>query len=252
MINLCILGHYRKFTVFSAILLNLRKKILSERLRIKDGFTLIEVALVIFITVILMSISLRFTVFTGDTLYLKNFVYKLGSNMNLLKDFSLSRKSIINNLSETTCGNGILFSNSGYYSYAFVTSSSKQCDVIASTTPEAFVPFSPVYYLHTNGDILQSPIEQLQIKDDFKPGLKLKISTSSSNCSDNLFPEDSISEIALVYYNPYGELLLLGNSGGSWTNLLSPDWRNIYFCLSYKNEERYLIINRAGQLLISR
>jgi hypothetical protein len=209
------------------------------------GFTLLEIALIILITTILAGISFRFTVFTGDTLYLKNFIYKLGSNINFLKDSALSRREI--SLGKV-CGYGILFSTSSYYSYVFATTSIIECDVIASTTPTAFIPSSSVYYLHTNGDILSSPLEQLQIKDNFKPELELKISTFS-NCSfSNLFA--SSSKIALVYYNPYGELLLLGNSGGSWTNLLPSNWQNIYLCLSYKNEERYLTINRAGQLLI--
>jgi hypothetical protein len=102
-------------------------------------------------------------------------------------------------------------------------------------------------YLHTNGDIRQNPIEPLQIKDNFKPGFLMRISSSSPTCSDNLF--SSYSEIALVYYNPYGDLLLLGRSG-NWTNLLPSNWQNIFFCLKYKNENRYLKINRSGQMLI--
>jgi prepilin-type N-terminal cleavage/methylation domain-containing protein len=44
-----------------------------------QAFTLIEIALVILITAILAGISLRFAAFSEETLYLKNFVYRLGS-----------------------------------------------------------------------------------------------------------------------------------------------------------------------------
>jgi len=210
------------------------------------GFTLIETALIIFITAILAGISFRFTVFTGDTLYLKNFVYKLGSNINLLKDFSLSRKAV--SPDNKACGYGILFSNDNYFGYVFATTSLLDCDFVASTTPKSFAPSAPIYYIHTNGDIRQDQIQPLLIKDDFKTGLSLKISLSSSDCSsDNLF--SSYSQIALVYYNPYGDILLLGKSA-DWNNLLPPDWQNIYLCLEYKGEKRYLNINHFGQVLI--
>jgi hypothetical protein len=208
------------------------------------AFTLIEIALVILITAILAGISLRFTVFSPETLYLKNFVYKLGSNINLLKDFSLSRKEVDAN---KVCGYGISFSNR-YFGYVFATSSVLDCDTLASSSPASFAPSEPIFYLHTNGDIRQNSIEPLQIKDDFKPGLSMRISLSSPTCSDNLF--SFYPEIALVYYNPYGDLLLLGKSG-NWANLLPSDWQNIFFCFQYKNENRYLKINRSGQILIT-
>jgi hypothetical protein len=209
------------------------------------AFTLIEIALVILITAILAGISLRFTVFYPETLYLKNFIYKLGSNINLLKDFSLSRKEVDTN---KACGYGIYFSNGRYFGYVFATSSVLDCDTIALSSPASFAPSQPIFYLHTNGDIRQNPIETLQIKDEFKPGLSIRISLSNSTCSDNLF--SFYPEIALVYYNPYGDLLLLGKSG-NWTNLLPSDWQNIFFCFQYKNENRYLKINRSGQILIT-
>jgi len=211
------------------------------------AFTLLEVALVILITAILAGISLEFTVFSPETLYLKNFVYKLGSNINLLKDFSLSRREVDSN---KVCSYGISFSTSTstYFGYISATSSVLDCDTLASSSPASFAPSESIFYLHTNGDIRQDPIEPLQIKDNFKPALSMRISLSSPTCSDNLF--NSYPEIALVYYNPYGDLLLLGKSS-NWDNLLSPDWQNIFFCFGYKNENRYLKINRSGQILIT-
>jgi prepilin-type N-terminal cleavage/methylation domain-containing protein len=208
------------------------------------AFTLIEIAVVILITAILAGISLRFTVFSPETLYLKNFIYKLGSNINLLKDFSLSRREVDSN---KICGYGIDFSNR-YFGYAFATSSILDCDTLASSSPEIFNPSGSIFYLHTNGDIRTSTIETLQIKDDFKPELSMKISLSSPTCADNLF--SSYPEIALVYYNPYGDLLLLGKNS-DWTNLLPSNWQNIFFCFQYNNENRYLKINRSGQIIIN-
>jgi hypothetical protein len=214
------------------------------------AFTLVEIALVILITAILAGISLRFTAFSEETLYLKNFVYKLGSNINLLKDFALSRREVNGN---KVCGYGMRFSTSSYFGYVFATSSVLACDTLASSSPTSFVPSPPIFYLHTNGDISTSTIETLQIKDDFKPGLSIEISTSSSvsfsDCSNNLF--DYYREIALVYYNPYGDLLFLGKRSDTWYNLLPPNWQNIYFCFRYKGENRYLKINRSGQILIT-
>jgi hypothetical protein len=214
------------------------------------AFTLVEIALVILITAILAGISLRFTAFSEETLYLKNFIYKLGSNINLLKDFALSRREVNGN---KVCGYGINFSTSSYFGYVFATSSVLACDTLASSSPTSFVPSPPIFYLHTNGDIRQNPIEPLQIKEDFKPGLSIKISTSFSvsfsDCSNNLF--DYYREIALVYYNPYGDLLFLGKRSDTWYNLLPPNWQNIYFCFRYKGENRYLKINRSGQILIT-
>jgi len=208
------------------------------------AFTLIEIAIVIFVIIVLSGIAFRFTVFSSETLYLKNFVYKLGSNINFLKDFSLSIRKVDSN---KFCGYGISFSNNNnYFGYAFATSSVLDCDTLASSSPTSFAPSS--FYLHTNGDIRQDPIEPLQIKDNFKPGLSMQISLSSLTCSENLF--SSYSEIALVYYNPYSDLLLLGKSGNKWENLLPSDWQNIFFCLEYKGENRYLKINRSGQILI--
>ncbi|GIW67346.1 MAG: hypothetical protein KatS3mg096_214 [Candidatus Parcubacteria bacterium] len=208
------------------------------------GFTLIEIALVVLITTLLTGFAFKFTSFSEDTLYLKNFIYKLGSNVNLIKDFSLSRREIYGS---KVCGYGILFSNNNYLAYVFATSSHVSCDLIASTTPIVYAPSSPFLYLHTNGEIRTDPISPLQIKDNFKTALSLRISLSN-NCPDNLL--NFYSQIALVYYNPYGDLLLLGQSAGNWVNLLPPNWQNIYFCLQYKNENRYLRLNRSGQMLI--
>ena len=211
------------------------------------AFTLIEIALVIFIITVLTSISLRFTVFSPENLYLKNFVYKFGSNINFIKDLSLGR-NIVNN--QKVCGYGILISSSSYYGYVFATSSVFDCDTIASSSPKSFAPSSPILYIHTNGDIRESPIDTLQIQDNFKTGLSIKVSTTSETCSNNLL--SFYSEIALIYYNPYSDLLLLGKNLSNWYNLLSSNWQNIYFCLKFKNEDRYLRINRSGQMLIIR
>jgi hypothetical protein len=204
------------------------------------AFTLLEISLIILITAILAGVSLKFTAFSSDTLYLKNFIYKLGSNINLLKDFSLSRREVN---SGKVCGYGISFSQNRYFGYAFATDSFLDCDTLAASSPENFAPSS--FYLHTNGDIRENPIETLRIKDDFKQGLKIKISTNE-NCSDDLL--NTYSEIALVYYNPYGDVLLLGKSS-NWTNISG--WQNIYFCFSYKGEPRNLQINRSGQIIIT-
>lgn len=216
------------------------------------GFTLVEIALIFFIITILTSISLQYTVFSTDVLYLKNIIYKLSSNINLLRDFSLGTRLIkLINEEAKVCGYGFLITNNSYLGYAYATTSYLNCDLIASTTPQSFAPQQPLLYLHTNGDIREDPIEPLQVKDDLKY-INFRISLTSPTCSDNLF--SSYNQIALVYYNPYGDLLLLGkrsSSINSWENiLLKVDWENIYLCLKYKNEERFLKINRIGQLVI--
>lgn len=221
------------------------------------GFTLIEVVAVILITVILAGIALKFTVFSGDTLYLKNFVYKFGSNINLLKDFSLARKIVnINGIENKACSYGINIKKGNqyieYFGYVFATSSLIECSLLASTTPLSFVPSSGLY-LHTNGEIRQSPIEPLQIKDKFEnignSYFKISITSNDLNCTNDLFNNYNYNEIALVYYNPYGDILLLGKSNNNWTSLLNNS-QDIYFCLRYKNETRNLKINQTGQIVI--
>jgi prepilin-type N-terminal cleavage/methylation domain-containing protein len=210
------------------------------------GFTLIEMAIVIFIITILMGISLRFTVFSPENLYLKNFVYKLGSNIYFIRDLSLARREIGSN---KACGYGLAFSNNNYFGYVFTTSSIVECDDLASYSPVIFAPSPPLLYIHTNGDIRSQPIEPLQIKENFRSGLSIRISLSSPVCSDNLF--NVYPEIALVYYNPYADLLLLGKNNSNWVNLLSSNWQNIFICLQYKNDSRYLKIIRSGQLIVN-
>ncbi len=224
------------------------------------GFTLIEVILVLLITTILTSISFYFTALSPETLYLKNFTYKLGSNINLLKDLSLGRKLI--DSYKRVCGYGLIFiptlNEIQYFGYVYATHFiGIECELLASYFPTSFIPGSNPYYIHTNGEIRQNPIDILQMKDIFKKTWStdyFKISTSSILCDDDLL--STYSQIALVYYNPYGDLLLLGsntnNNTTQWFDLISSNqdnWDNIYFCLRYKNEERKLRINRSGQII---
>jgi hypothetical protein len=209
------------------------------------AFTLIEVALVIFITAILTTISLQFTALSPETLYLKNFIYKLGSNINLIKDFSLSRREIN---SDKICGYGLYFKNNGYIGYAFATSSFLNCEELVKSNPLSYAPNSnSLIYIHTNGDVRRDPIETLQIKDNFQDPLRIKVSLNSPFCDDNLF--DNYQELALIYYNPYGDILFLGYNN-NWQNLLNNNWQEIYFCFDYKNEKKYFKINRSGQIKI--
>ncbi len=209
------------------------------------AFTLIEVALVIFIAAILTGISLQFTVLSPETLYLKNFIYKLGSNINLIKDFSLSRREIN---SDKICGYGLYFKNNGYIGYAFATSSFLNCEEIVKSNPLSYAPNpNSLIYIHTNGDARRDPIETLQIKDNFQNPLRIKVSLNSPFCDNNLF--DNYQELALIYYNPYGDILFLGYNN-NWQNLLNNNWQEIYFCFDYKNEKKYFKINRSGQIKI--
>jgi hypothetical protein len=209
------------------------------------AFTLIEVALVIFITAILTTISLQFTALSPESLYLKNFIYKLGSNINLIKDFSLSRREIN---SDKICGYGLYFKNNGYIGYAFATSSFLNCEELVKSNPLSYAPNpNSLIYIHTNGDVRRDPIETLQIKDNFQTPLRIKVSLNSSFCDNNLF--DNYQELALIYYNPYGDILFLGYNN-NWQNLLNNNWQEIYFCFDYKNEKKYFKINRSGQIKI--
>lgn len=213
------------------------------------GFTLIEIAVISGIIILLTAISFRFTVFDRRVIYIKDFIYNLGTNIQLLREFSLGRRIISN---QKVCGYGLFFNKNdfSYTGYAFLADGLAECDKLANEKPSIYATDTPVYFLHSNGEIRQTPIQVLQIKDIFqkRQGTSddLKISLDQ-NCSLNFF--NSYSKINLVYYNPYGDILLLGKNSGSWQNLLPSNWQNIYFCLQYKNDIIKFRINRAGQLV---
>jgi hypothetical protein len=211
---------------------------------LKKGFTLVEIILVFLFTIILTTIAFNFNVFNEENVYLKNFNYRLSSDLSLLKNFSLNRQAV-NNL--TACGYGLLISSSSYLGYVYATSSYwENCDYLASSSPTVYATSNPEYFIHINGEIGSDVIPSLQVKNDFKG--EIKISTSSNNCSSgNIF--DNYSKVAIVFYNPYGDYLFLGeDSSGNWQEFSQSD---IYLCLSYKTETRYLKINKAGQLIVN-
>lgn len=213
-----------------------------------QGFTLTEVIMVLLITSILTGIAINFNVFSEEATYLKNFNYRLFSDFSLARNLSLSRQ-LISGTNLFACGYGFLFTSSSYLGYAYVSSSDwLSCDDLASSSPQSYATSYPEYFLHTNGEISQQPIPSLQAKADFKG--EIKISTSSSDCSSNNVFSDPLnySEVAIVYYSPYGDYLFLGNNGSSWQNLGISD---IYFCLEYRNEKRYLRLNKVGQLMVN-
>lgn len=215
-----------------------------------QGFTLIEAITVLFIITVLSAITLNISPFTKESLYLRNFVYKFSSNLNLLKDFSIGRRIVlISGQPAKVCGYGISLQNNKYFGYVYATTSVIECDVLALTNLRDFTPRPPIFYLHTNGEIRQNPIPTLVIKDDFlkKTSLDgLRVSLTSNTCRDNLF--NIYPELSLIYYNPYGDLLVLDARSGA--NILPPSWDYIYLCFKYRGEERFLIINRSGQVLI--
>lgn len=212
-----------------------------------QGFTLAEVILVLLITSILTGIAINFSVFSEENTYLKNFNYRLFSDFSLARNLSLYNQLISGNL--FACGYGFLFSSSSYLGYAFVSSTQwLSCDYLASSFPETYAVSDPDYYFHTNGEVRhkQEVIPSLKVESSFKG--EIKISTTSQDCSsNNVF--SSYSRVAIVYYSPYGDYLFLGqNSSGGWVNL---DIYDIYFCLEYRNEKRYLRLNKIGQLMVN-
>lgn len=201
--------------------------------------------MVLLVMGILTGIAVNFNVFSEEATYLKNFNYQLFSNFSLARNLSLSRQ-LIPGTNLFACGYGFLFTSSSYLGYAYVSSTDwLSCDDLASSSPEVYGTSLPDYLLHTNGEIRQQAIPSLQVKADFKG--EIKISTTSADCSsDNIF--DNYNQIAIVYYSPYGDYLFLGNNGSNWQNLGNYD---IYFCLDYRNEKRYLRLNKIGQLNVN-
>lgn len=210
-----------------------------------QGFTLIEIIMVLMVMGILLGIAINYNVFNEENRYLKDFNYRFFSDFSLARNLSLSRQ-LISGTNLSACGYGFLFTSSSYLGYAYVSSSDwLNCDDLASSSPQSYASSSPSYFLHTNGEINQQPISSLQVKADFKG--KIKISTTSADCSsNNLF--DTYGQAIIVYYSSYGDYLFLGNDGSNWQNLGVSD---IYFCLEYRNEKRYLRLNKIGQLTIN-
>ncbi len=227
------------------------------------AFTFLEIVVVMMIIIILISISLNFTAFDRKMVYLKNFTYNLENDIFEIKEFALAQKFNFDS-NVFFCGYGLIFekennssSYKGYIGYAASVATSADrpypiCYELASSASatEIFTATSPTYYLNRNGQITNQPIETLVIKEEFKKvydGDYLKISTSSQNCSQSL----SYDYLNLIYYSPYGDLLLLGydNSTNKFYNLLPSNWENLYLCLKYRDEELNFRINRSGQII---
>lgn len=211
------------------------------------GFTLIEISLVILIAIILIGVSFSFTSLSPEVLYLKNFIYKLTSDISFIKDLSFSRITVseVNNLK--ACGYGIVFSENNYFAYSFVTSSKVECDALALEEPTSYAPQNEIFYIHLNSEIRREPLNPILIKNDFKPGISLKISLDSPNCDNDLF--NFYSQLAFVFFNPYGDFLLLAKNG-NWTSVMPSNWEEVFICLNYKNEIRVMRINRSGQVIL--
>lgn len=210
------------------------------------AFTLIEIVMVLLIVTMLTTIAFNFNVFSEENTYLKNFNYRLFSDLSLAKNLSFSKQVINESSGLAVCGYGLLLTSSSYLGYAYATSNIwESCDYLASSSPTVYATSSPEYFIHSNGEVRSDIIPSLQMKNIFNG--TIKISTSSSDCSNNIF--DNYSKVAIVYYNPYGDYLFLGeDSSSNWGKLTFND---IYLCLEYKNEKRYLRINGIGQLLVN-
>ncbi|MCS7200573.1 MAG: prepilin-type N-terminal cleavage/methylation domain-containing protein [Patescibacteria group bacterium] len=213
----------------------------------KSAFTLIEIVVVLLILGILIGIAINYNVFSEERSYLRNFNYRLFSDLSLAKNLSLSRQNI-EGTNLFACGYGFLFTSSSYIGYAYVSSSDwLNCDYLASSSPTVYATSLPEYLLHTNGEIRNNPIPTLQAKANFNG--EIKFSTSSADCSENIF--DNYQKIAIVFYNPYGDYLFLGEAGATWVEFPSSSFSDIYICLSYQNDNRYLRVNKTGQLIVN-
>ena len=212
------------------------------------GFTLIEISIVLLIATFLIGIAFNFINIKSETLYLKNTAYKISSDISFIREMSFSR--VIPSGFDyrlRSCGYGLYFSPRGYFAYSFVTSSDVNCDLLASENVINFAPQEGMFYIHTNGEVRAKPLNPILLSNNYQPGFSLAMSFDSSSCSNNIF--NTYPEAAIIFYNPYGDLLVFGRNGG-WNLIVPNQWENIYFCLSYKNDKIFLRINKLGQIIL--
>ncbi|MGC8981664.1 MAG: hypothetical protein ACP5JU_01815 [Minisyncoccia bacterium] len=212
----------------------------------KKGFTLIETALLMLITTILLSAGLTISNFSKSFLKFQEEKFLLADNLKKAQDLSFRFLEIsLNNVTSTICGVGILINSSTIITYkmiAYATSSQEliDCYKIASDTPDEFdfTKKEPeIFYTKTN-EFTKDKNNQFIIKKELKD---FNIKFSIDNQEIQQFTTTSI-----MFIHPYGELLIY-KDGVQLAS--STSFSNFNILLNKNNEYATITITNTGQIL---
>lgn len=222
-----------------------------------QGFTLIEVVIVIVIISLLITIALKYSFINNEILELKNATYGLSSYLAQLKDISYSRKQIDGlAIDQSACAYGLEISSSSYIAKAFITSTIADCDKIAADSYEQLQNSNT--FITKNFDLTTSTNYPNIIDEKFS-NIQISLTTSSDE-SCELSSNDVLrdSNILVSFYNPFGDFIIITitNTGGATRKIVNSREigasQNIYVCLTLKsltnNEKRLIVINKLGQI----
>lgn len=215
------------------------------------GFTLFEVALVLFISVLIFLIYISFNSFNRNFFYLRDIAKNLSVALNTVSDFSQTLKSTEDGgIEKFYCGAGIYFTTTSFEVLAFATST-KVCDEVVATTTaiNSFIEnnLNSKTYILSNQDLTATPSPQsLLLNITLKPGYRIIFSTTTDPTCSSAYGAPMI----FMYIYSYSDLFFIFQRDTNWQKI---DANEIYVCLEKIGGESYIIkLNKLGQLSIVR
>ncbi len=206
------------------------------------GFTLIEVALVLFISFLIFGITISFNTFNKDFFYLQNVAKKFSFALNIVSDLS-QRITGINN--QFYCAYGIYFPNSTSFEALAFATTTKLCDeIIATSSVGNFINFNLTNktYILQNQDLVTTIIPALSLNTTLNTGYRIVFSNTTTCISNYNSP------LIFMYVYSYNDLFFIFQQGVNWQKI---NVNEIYVCLEKPGKESYIIkLNKLGQLSI--
>jgi type II secretory pathway pseudopilin PulG len=210
------------------------------------GFTLIETALLMLVTAILLSAGLTISNFSKSFLRFQEEKFLLADNLKKAQDLSFRSLEInFNGATSTICGVGLLIYQAGYKVIAYATSPPStqeiiDCYKIASNTPEEFdfTQKKPsIFYTKTNEFTTDK-------NNQFIISKELKDFNISFKLDNKAF---SFVTTSIIFTHPYGELIIYQNGNQIVTQ--STPFKNFYILLNKGNEYATITITNTGQII---
>lgn len=211
------------------------------------GFTLIETAILMLITTILLSTGLTITNFSKSFLKFQEEKFLLGDNLRKSQDLSFRSIELpysLFNATTTICGVGIVIGPDtlSYKMIGYATTSPDElvdCYEIASNTPKVF-DFSSkdpeLYYLKTN-EFSKDQNHIFLIKKELK-NIKVKFKKDDS---------EFYGKTSIMFVHPYGDLIVYNNGNEVITSTTA--FKNFYIILNSTNEYATITLTNTGQIL---
>lgn len=214
------------------------------------AFTLIEVVIVLLLLSLIVSIGFNFSSLNKDFFYLRDVSKNFAFSLNTISDMA---QRVIEKNNQFFCAYGIYFSSSTSYEVLALSTSTKLCEFIfsSSTLVNNFINqnLNSKNFILMNQDIV-SDINQyktLSLNLDLKQNNYFYFSTSSKDCSTNQIS----TPLFFLYAYGYSDLFFLYQRGSSnWENITTD---KIYICLKKVingiTKEKFIIkINKLGQI----